>query len=165
MLPPFLRSALTLTAVDVAGLHIAIQLLGSIRQIQIQAGSSQRQFRSTGWRWPCTPCSTRLPGNLRQPRRAKMRCMARIARTSTHKTRASPATLRMEESREDEALSVEWCSMVSLVSSLIKIFFIRARRCFVHFSLTGLLWLLLIQFVYSTMILIDSWYFDWEAEI
>ena len=49
-----------------------------------------------------------------------MRCMARIARTSTHKTRASPATLRMEESREDEGLSVEWCSMVSsLINSFL----------------------------------------------
>ena len=86
---PLLHFALTLTAVDDAGLRIAIQLLGSRRRIRIQVGNSQRQFRSTGGRWPCT-C---LPGTVRQPRRAKMRC---IAHTFSRSTRASAATLRME---------------------------------------------------------------------
>ena len=84
-IPPLLRSVLTLTAVDVAGLWIPIRLGGNRQRIQIQTGNSQRHFRPTGWRWPCT----RLPGTFRQPRRTNTHCVARIVHTSSHRTSLS----------------------------------------------------------------------------
>ena len=80
----FLRSALMLTAADIAVVmrSIPARLGRGARRIQIPNGSSQCPFRRPGWRWPCTS----PPRTIRMQIWANVVSMAQIA---DHRTNLS----------------------------------------------------------------------------